>query len=200
MPKISLHTAIVAGTIILAFILGYGLWDYYMASPWTRDGRVRADVVQIAPDVSGFLTEVHIQDNQLVHAGDVLLVIDKARYELALKQAVALTASSKAQMELAQRNAKHYASMREESVSALDRDQKDFAADIAVAGYQKAVADQGVAQLNLDRTILRAPIDGYVSNFDLRVGNYETAGHPVFALVTADSFYVDAYMEETKLA
>jgi multidrug resistance efflux pump len=103
-------------------------------------------------------------------------------------------------MELAIRNAKHYKAMREESVSALDRDQKDYTAAIAAAEYQQAIADQGVARLNLDRTIIKAPVNGYVSNFDLRIGNYETAGHPIFALVAADSFYVDAYMEETKLA
>ncbi len=197
--SVSPHAGFVAGVVILALLLGYILWSYYMASPWTRDGRVRADVVQIAPDVSGFLTDIKITDNQLVHAGDVLFIIDKARYELALKQAQALAASKKAQMELALRNAKHYKGMREESVSALDRDQKDFAAAIATADYQQAVADEGVAELNLDRTTIKAPIDGYVSNFDLRIGNYETTGHPVFALVAADSFYVDAYMEETKL-
>jgi len=194
------HKIIVWLVVLLALIVGYSLWHYYMASPWTRDGRVRADIVQIAPDVSGFLTDIKIQDNQLVHAGDTLFIIDRARYELALKQAQALAASKKAQMELALRNAQHYKSMRAESVSALDRDQKDFTADIATADYQQAVADEGVAQLNLDRTAIKAPIDGYVSNFDLRIGNYETAGHPVFALVAADSFYVDAYLEETKLA
>jgi RND family efflux transporter MFP subunit len=199
MPKTILHNVIVIGAVLLAILLGHALWDYYMASPWTRDGRVRADVVQIAPDVSGFVTEIHVGDNQLVHAGDVLFVIDTSRYALALQQADALAASRKAQMELAQRNAQHYQDMREESVSALDRDQKNFAAAVAAAEYQQAVADQGVAKLNLDRTIIKAPLDGYISNFDLRIGNYETAGHPVFALIAADSFYVDAYMEETKL-
>jgi RND family efflux transporter MFP subunit len=199
MPKISSHNAIVSGVVLLALILGHALWSYYMASPWTRDGRVRADIVQVAPDVSGFLTDIEIKDNQLVHAGDILFVIDRPRYELALKRAEALTASRKAQMELAQRNAQHYKGMREESVSALDRDQKDYAASIAIADYQQAQADEGVARLNLERTVIKAPVDGYISNFDLRIGNYETAGHPAFALVAAESFYVDAYMEETKL-
>jgi multidrug resistance efflux pump len=129
----------------------------------------------------------------------VLLVIDKARYELALKQAEALAASRKAKMELAQRDARHYQGMRAESVSELDRDQKESAASIAAAEYQQALADEGIAQLNLERTVIKAPIDGYVANTDLRIGNYETAGHPVFAIVAANSFYVAAYMEETKL-
>jgi len=52
---------------------GYELWDYYLFSPWTRDARVQADVVSIAPDVSGFVDELRVKDNQLVHKGDVLL-------------------------------------------------------------------------------------------------------------------------------
>jgi multidrug resistance efflux pump len=102
-------------------------------------------------------------------------------------------------MDLALRNAKHYQSMLEESTSALDRDQKNYAANIAVADYQQALVDEGIARLNLERTVLKAPVDGYVSNSDLRVGNYATASRPIFALIAANSFYVSAYMEETKL-
>ena len=198
-PSFTPHNLAIALAVFIAFVVGFALWDYYMEAPWTRDGRVRADIVQIAPDVSGFLTEVHIQDNQFVHAGEVLITLDRSRYELALKQAQAVVASRKAKMELAERDAKRYQGMHAESVSGLDRDQKVSTADIAAADYEQAVADEGVAQLNLDRTEIKAPIDGYVSNADLRIGNYETAGHPVFALVAADSFYVAAYMEETKL-
>jgi len=199
MHKPSSHSVVVAVIILLAFIVGHALWNYYMNEPWTRDSRVRADVVEVAPDVSGFLTELNIKDNQLVHAGDVLFTIDKSRYELALQQATAIVASRKAKMELAERDAKRYVGMKEESISALDRDQKQSAAAIAEAEYQQALADQGVAQLNLDRTTYKAPIDGYITNADLRIGGYQTAGHPLFALVASDSFYVAAYMEETKL-
>ena len=200
MGKNSLHFYIVAGTVLLALIIGHAMWSYYMASPWTRDGRIRADVVQIAPDVSGLITDVAVHDNQYVHTGDPLFTIDRSRFQFALAHAQAISAERKAEMELAQRNAKHYAGMSQESVSALDRDQKDFAYDIATAEYKQAQADEETAKLNLDRTIVRAPIDGYVSNFDLRTGNYEAAGRSVFALVAASPFYVDAYMEETKLA
>src|ERR1700760_4728519 len=108
MSQPSSHKIIVYGTVIAALLIGHSLWHYYMAAAWTRDGRVRADVIQIAPDVSGFLTEVNIKDDQFVHAGDTMLVIDRARYELALKHAEAVTTSRKAQMELALRNAHHY--------------------------------------------------------------------------------------------
>jgi multidrug resistance efflux pump len=85
MTQLPLRKIIICVVALLALVLGYSLWHYYMASPWTRDGRVRADVIQIAPDVSGFLTEVDIKDDQLVHAGDTLLVIDRARYELCVE-------------------------------------------------------------------------------------------------------------------
>jgi len=199
MHKLSLHTVVVAGIILLASIVGHALWNYYMNDPWTRDSRVRADVVDVAPDVSGFLTELNVRDNQLVHAGDVLFAIDKSRYEIALQQATAILDSRKAKMEQAERDAKRYLGMKEESISAIDRDQKESAAVVAEADYHQALADQAVAKLNLDRTIYKAPIDGYVTNADLRIGGYQSAGHPLFALVASDSFYIAAYMEETKL-
>jgi RND family efflux transporter MFP subunit len=199
MHKLSLHTVVVAGIILLASIVGHALWNYYMNDPWTRDSRVRADVVDVAPDVSGFLTELNVRDNQLVHAGDVLFTIDKSRYEIALQQATAILDSRKAKMEQAERDAKRYLGMKEESISAIDRDQKESAAVVAEADYHQALADQAVAKLNLDRTTYKAPIDGYVTNADLRIGGYQSAGHPLFALVASDSFYIAAYMEETKL-
>ncbi len=199
MHKLSLHTVVVAGIILLASIVGHALWNYYMNDPWTRDSRVRADVVDVAPDVSGFLTELNVRDNQLVHAGDVLFTIDKSRYEIALQQATAILDSRKAKMEQAERDAKRYLGMKEESISAIDRDQKESAAVVAEADYHQALADQAVAKLNLDRTTYKAPIDGYVTNADLRIGGYQSAGHPLFALVASDPFYIAAYMEKTKL-
>jgi multidrug resistance efflux pump len=90
--------------VVAAVLVGRYLWDYYTNAPWTRDGHVRADVVQIAPDVSGLITEVKVHDNQLVKRGQVLFVIDHARYALALKQAEAALAMQNAG--LAQANAK----------------------------------------------------------------------------------------------
>src|SRR5216684_7253583 len=96
-----------AARILLTLILaaagcvgGYELWDYYMLSAWTRDARVRADVVSIAPDVSGFVDDLRVKDNQFVHKGDVLLVIDRARYSRALTRAEAVAAAQKAEMEM----------------------------------------------------------------------------------------------------
>ena len=85
------------GLMVLAALwAGYKLWDYYLDAPWTRDGHVRADVVPVAPDVSGFVTEVLVRDNQQVQRGDVLFRIDRARYEIALKQAEAVLLGKRA--------------------------------------------------------------------------------------------------------
>ena len=75
--------------VALAALLAWALWQHYMYSPWTRDGRVRARVVQVAPDVSGLVTEVAVADNQTVQQGDLLFVIDRSRYQNALQQAEA---------------------------------------------------------------------------------------------------------------
>jgi len=83
--------------VAAALVAGRWLWAAYQEAPWTRDGRVRADVVTIAPDVSGLITEVLVQDNQPVKRGDVLFRIDPERFELALAQADAAMASRKAQ-------------------------------------------------------------------------------------------------------
>ena len=79
--------------VVIAALVGWHLWDYYSNAPWTRDGHIRADVVQVAPDVSGLITKVSVRDNQLVTRGQVLFVINRARYELALKQAMATVAN-----------------------------------------------------------------------------------------------------------
>ena len=101
-----------AARIVLTLILvaagcvgGYELWDYYMFSPWTRDARVQADVVSIAPDVSGFVDEVRVKDNQFVHKGDILVVLDRERYSRALATAAANVAALKAQMDMRQHEA-----------------------------------------------------------------------------------------------
>lgn len=185
---------------IIAFLIIWGLWDYYMNAPWTRDGKIRADVVEITPDVSGWVTCIKVTDNQFVRKDEVLFTIDRERYELALKTAEAILMAKKARMEQAMSESKRYRMMKIESVSAIDRDQKNAGAEIAKAEYNQALSEVHLAKLNIERTQIKAPLDGYVTNFDLRVGNYASAGHPLFALVAADSFYVMGYFEETKLS
>ena len=96
-----LRLAVTLVAVVLATVIGWQLWVYYMESPWTRDGRVRADVVAVAPDVSGLVTEVLVHDNQEVKAGDVLFRIDRERFPLALRHAEADVAGRKAALDLA---------------------------------------------------------------------------------------------------
>lgn len=174
------------------------LWDRYELQPWTRDGRVRANVVQIAPDVSGLVTAVPVQDNQQVAAGALLFEVDRARYELALRQSQAQLASQKVVLAQAQREAERNSGLGT-LVSQEAREQTRSRAEQARAAVAQAEVAVDAARLNLTRAEIRAPSAGTITNFDLRQGAYASAGHPVLALVDAGSLYVEGYFEETKL-
>ena len=178
---------------------GYELWDYYLFSPWTRDARVQADVVNIAPDVAGFVTDLRVKDNQFVHKGDVLLVIDRERYTRALAMAEATVAARKATMDNAQQQHARRAKLTTIAISDEAREDAKLTAASAAANYQQAVADRSTAQLNLDRTILRAPVNGFVTNLTLVVGQYAAVSTKVMALIDSDSYRVTGYFEETKM-
>jgi RND family efflux transporter MFP subunit len=182
-----------------AAIVACQLWIYYMDAPWTRDGTVRADVVEIAPDVSGLVAQVLVHDNETVHAGDPLFQIDPLRFQLAVAQAQAAVARAKAAYDDAASNARRYAALSNNAVSGLNRDQSSAQALEAQAEWQQAQADLAVAQLNLVRSTVRAAVNGIITNFSMRPGDYVTAGDAVAALVDTDSLYVDGYFEETKL-
>ncbi|WP_246043365.1 efflux RND transporter periplasmic adaptor subunit [Aquitalea aquatilis] len=184
--------------VVAAVLVGRYLWDYYTNAPWTRDGHIRADVVQIAPDVSGLITEVKVTDNQLVKRGQVLFVIDRARYALALKQAEAALAQQSAGLSQAKREAARNRGLsdlvaRENIEQSEARVQQDEA---SVAAATTAVE---VARLNLQRTVVSSPVDGYLNDRTPRVGDYVSTGKPVLSMVDAHSFHVDGYFEETKM-
>ncbi|HYP64487.1 MAG TPA: HlyD family secretion protein [Acidocella sp.] len=185
--------------LIVAAIVTWQLWDYYMLAPWTRDGRVRADVVALAPDVSGPVVQVFVHDNDAVKAGDPLFQIDPARFQLALAQAQASADRAKAAMEDAQHTAQRYESLSASAASAQTRESAGNQAREAEAEFALAQANLGVAQLNLDRTTVRATVNGTITNFSMRPGDYVNTGTPVIAIVDMDSLYVDGYFEETKL-
>jgi multidrug resistance efflux pump len=192
--------AVTMVAVALAAVVGAYLWDYYMDEPWTRDGRVRADVVTIAPDVSGYATEILVKDNQHVAQGDVVMRIDRARFALALQQAEAVVAGRKASLEQADLDLKRYRDLTTAAVSQQKQEQVQATQLLAKASLDQAVADQAVAQLNLDRSEVRAPVSGRISNMDLRPGTYVSAGKGVMALVDTASLHVDGYFEETKLS
>lgn len=174
------------------------MWVHYELAPWTRDGRVRADVVAVAPDVAGWVVRVWVADNQVVRKGDPLFEIDRARYELTLQQTEAAVARQRATLAEATREAH-----RDETLGAVIaievRQQSEARMAEANAQLKQDLADLATARLNLQRTLVVAPVSGVVTNLLLRPGNYMTTGKEALALVDADSWHVDAYFEETKL-
>jgi RND family efflux transporter MFP subunit len=185
--------------VAVAALIAWQLWIYYMEDPWTRDGRVRADIVEVAPDVSGLVTQVYVTDNQAVRVGDKLFQIDPVRFTVALQQADAVVAKDQAALDEAARDARRYDALSGNAVSSVTRDQSNTAVLEAQAELDQAKADQAVAALNLQRATVKATVNGVVTNFSMRPGDYVTAGSAMAALVDSDSVYVDGYFEETKL-
>ncbi len=190
-----LVTAVAVG---LAALGGRWLWIHYNVEPWTRDGRVRADVVEVSPDVNGLVTEVRVKDGQVVHAGEMLFVLDQARYELAARQAEAAVAADAASLAQARRE-----NRRNQTLGALvtTEQEEEGASKVAelTAQLQAAEVERDLARLNLERTTVRATVNGIVTNLELQPGDYATTGHQVLALIDTDAIYVDGYFEETKL-
>lgn len=181
-----------------AVYVGMQLWHHYEVEPWTRDGRVKAYVVEVAPDVTGPVTQVYVHDNQQVKAGQPLFEIDPARFELALRQAQAQVTAAQAALAQAQRENKRNAAL-DDLVSQETREQGQTRTDTARAALAQAEVNLDTAKLNLQRSHVVSAVDGTVTNLDLRVGAYAAAAHPVMAVVDSHSFYVEGYFEETKL-
>jgi multidrug resistance efflux pump len=186
--------------LVVAVFLGYDLARYYLYSPWTRDARVRANVVTVAPDVSGYVDDIRVRNNQFVHKGDVLFIIDQDRYRLALADAEASLAARYAQhlmmLDQYQRRSKlspGYTITVENLDTALRQSQT------ATANYQQAIASRDTAALNLKRTEVRASVNGFITNLNLAKGTYASQGQAVMALIDSDSYRVEAYFEETKI-
>ncbi|MCE0798912.1 HlyD family secretion protein [Buttiauxella sp. A2-C1_F] len=182
-----------------ALIVGWLLWNYYMQSPWTRDGKVRAEQVSITPQVSGTITQLNIEDNQFVKAGTILFTIDSTPYHIAQLNAQAQLAQSQSELSKASNEANRRKNLPRNYISAEDMDTANINVKAAQAAVKAAEATVEQAKWQISQTTVTAPVDGWVTNLSTRTGNYATAGQPVFALVDSHSFYVVGYFEETKL-
>ena len=149
-----------AFVVLLAVLVGWALWRYYMLSPWTRDGRVRAETVNIAAEVFGKVTEVAVTENQFVHRGDVLFVVDPAEYRLTLAKAGATLESRRQDMLIRETLSQRRSQMSAEAISKEEQQTSESVASVARAAYEEAKAERDLAQLNLDRTIIRSPANG----------------------------------------
>ncbi|MBC8730170.1 efflux RND transporter periplasmic adaptor subunit [Paraburkholderia sp. UCT2] len=188
-------------TLIVVVVAALVLWklvNYYMFAPWTRDGRVRADVIQVAPDVSGLISSVEVTDNQQVKQGQVLFRIDQARYTLALRQAEATAQQRRATLDQARRE---YARNRQlgNLVAAEVLEESRSRVEAGEAALADANVAIDTAKLNLERSTIKSPVDGYLNDRAPRVGEFVAAGRAVVAVVDMHSFRVDGYFEETKL-
>ncbi|RKR07525.1 RND family efflux transporter MFP subunit [Kushneria sinocarnis] len=186
--------------IVLAALLAVrAIWNHYMHDPWTRDGRIRADIVNLSTDVSGLVGSINVEDNHFVHQGEVLFTIDRQRYQLALDQAQANLEQLEQERDEAKTNYERRRRLQN-YVSAEDRQNARFTMLADEAAVRQAKVRVRQAKLDLERSTVEAPVDGYVTNQNLRVGEYVNAGSNAMTLVDAHSFYALGYFEETKLA
>ncbi len=185
--------------VIIAVIIIFRAWVFYTESPWTRDARFAADVVAISPDVTGLITEVPVRDNQLVKKGDTLFVVDRPRYQKALDEAQADVEYYQAlvnekRREAGRRNRLGTSAMSREAIEQSNNDLQTSEHQLA-----KSIATRDLAKIDLERTTIKAPADGWVTNLNVYQGEFITRGSVAVALVQQRSFYVLAYLEETKL-
>jgi multidrug resistance efflux pump len=190
--------AVTLVAVAVALVAAWYLWQHYEVEPWTRDARVRANVVQVAPDVAGPVIAVHVRDNQQVSAGQLLFEIDRARFVLAVQQAEAAEQAARAALAQAIREARRNARLGD-LVAQEVREQGQSRLEQAKATVAQAAVNRDTAKLDLERTHVFAAIDGFVTNLELERGDYVAAASPVLALIDRHSFYVEGYFEETKL-
>src|SRR5689334_8968253 len=187
-------------TVAAAIALGWAMWATYMGAPWTRDGTVRAYVVTMAPEVAGRIVTLSVRDNQFVRKGDPLMVIDPTDYKIAVDLAKAAVTQAQTEAENAAREARR----REELPDiATTTEQKQTYASNAIAAeakYQQALGNLQQAQVNLERTQIRSPVNGWVTNLLTQLGDYAIVGTKIITVVDADSFWIDGYFEETSLS
>src|SRR6516165_6524853 len=191
---------ITLAAVAVAVVLGRAMWDVYMGAPWTRDGTVRVYVVTMAPQVAGQIVELTVKDNQFVHKGDLLLVIDPTDYKIAVSLNEAAVQQAQANAQNAERESKRRQELTNLAVTVEEK--QTFASNaVAVqAQYQQAVAKLDQARVNLQRTEIRSPVNGWVTNLLAQLGDYANVGTNVISVVDADSFWVDGYFEETSIA
>ena len=192
------QVGITLAVVALAIVGARWLWIHYNVEPWTRDGRIRADIVQVSPDVSGLVTEVCVKNNQDVKKGDVLFVLDRPRYELALRQAEASVAAAAVALAQAKRENERNRNLRDLATTEQVEEGQSKVDQLA-AQFNSAREQRDLARLNLDRTTVRAQVNGIVTNVEVQPGDYASAGRQVLALVDTDTIHVDGYFEETKL-
>lgn len=195
-----LRVGITLLVVAIAVVAGSWVWNHYLYSPWTRDGRIGADVITIAPDVSGRVTQVSVKNNQAVKQGDLLFTIDDTRYQAVFAAARAKVAEKHRALELARHRYQSRQGVSDpQAINAEELELYRINMASAQASLELARAELETVRIDLERTKVVAPADGTISNLHLRQGNYVNKGQAVLSEVKTDSFYVTGYFEETKL-
>jgi multidrug resistance efflux pump len=191
---------LLTGAVVLAAAAA-AAWKYqlYITNPWTRDGQVRAQVIQVTPRVTGPIINLPIRDNQRVKAGDLLFEIDPRTFEAALKQDRADLEQARVNVDEARDEYRRVERIRKRDPGAVSAEEVTSRKNALRAAEAKVLAAEAVldeAQLDLEFTQVRAPVDGYVTNLNLRLGSQAVANQPVLALVDVNSFWVHGFFRE----
>ena len=190
-------------TLCVAVVAAYAvwlLWDAYMAAPWTRDGTVRVYVVTVAPEVAGQIVDLPVRDNQYVHKGDLLMKIDPRDYRVAVDLSQAALDQAQADYANKQSQAARRLQLSDLATTPEQKEQYVSAAKMAQADVEQQRASLDRARINMERTEIRSPVNGWVTNLLTQQGNYATTGQTALSVVDADAFWVDGYFEETTIA
>jgi multidrug resistance efflux pump len=185
---------------LIAIVISVLTWQYYVTSPWTRNGAVRVQVANVAPQVSGQIVEVNVVDNQFVQKGDVLYIIDPQDFEVAEKIAKAQVDQTASDLQVKQAESERRQHLSNLATTPEERQIYAGNALQAEAAHEKANQQMVQAELNLKRTTVVSPVTGYVTNLLLRVGDYAVQGESNIAIIDSESFWIDGYFEETKMA
>ena len=191
---------ITAAMVCAAGALAAAAWQYYMVAPWTRDGTVRAYVVKVAPQVAGEIVQLPIADNQFVHRGDLLMLIDPRNYSIAVRQAQAAVEQARAAADNANAEMVRRQTLNDVAVTMEERQTYISRAATAEASYQSALANLDQARINFKRTQVRSPVNGFITNLTAQLGDYANVGALQLSIVNSNSYWVDAYFEETVLS
>ncbi|MEZ9290292.1 HlyD family secretion protein [Vibrio lentus] len=193
---ITLLLFVAAGSVV------YSYYQSYTSNPWTRDGQVSAYIVSITPRVTGQIIKIHVDDNSQVSKGDLLFEIDPSIYRAAYNKALATQKQALALLAKAKNEEQRAANLEKRTpgaVPVLTLNNLSNVVETSSANVQVAKANVEEAHLNLEFTKVYAPTNGYITNFNLRVGSQVVANSPVVALIDEDSFWIEGYFKETDL-
>lgn len=180
----------------------YSQYRTYIENPWTRDGQIRAHVIQVTPRVTGQIIKMQVEDNAQVKHGDLLFEIDPSLYQTSLNKAIANEKQAATLLDKANNEAHRAVNLEKLTPGAqseLTLNNLQNAIDTAKANLLMAKAQVEEARLNLQYTKVTAPADGYITNLNYRVGSQVIANNPVVALIDESSFWIEGFFKETDL-